>query len=82
MTVLLASDGAIELRGTCPSEDAEALLQSLLTSPGIVDLQHCESLHTAVVQVLLACRPRVRGSLPEGFLREFVQPLLLTSISR
>ena len=82
MTVLIANDGAIELRGHCPSEDAEILLQSLLATPGVVDVQGCESMHTAVVQVLLACKPGVRGSLPPGFLREHLQPLLLTSLTR
>jgi hypothetical protein len=55
MTVRTTDAELIALEGKCPSEEAEMLLQRLLSAPeAVVDLQHCESLHAAVIQVLLA----------------------------
>lgn len=46
------------LSGHCAVEEAEGLLSWLLDNPrGRINLRHCEHLHTAVLQVLLACRP-------------------------
>ncbi len=61
MSVLAPARDLIVLEGHCPSEDAEKLLQRLLASPvATVDLLSCESLHTAVIQVLLAAAPTIR----------------------
>src|ERR1700733_12505828 len=60
MTVRLTAQGEIVLEGTCSSEDAEVLLQSLTSTPTArVDLRACEFAHTAVIQVLLAAKPEL-----------------------
>lgn len=77
MTVRLAPDGTIELEGVCPIEDAEKLQQYLIRQPaGTVDWRACAAAHTAVVQVLLAAKPLLRGPPASGFLRDHVEPLL------
>lgn len=77
MTVAVSANGTIELTGACPVEDAEALLQCLLTTPaGAVDWSACESAHTAVIQVLLVAKAAPVGAPVSGFLRDIVAPLL------
>jgi len=77
MTVRVTGAGEVALVGACPSEDAEPLLQALLEHPeATVDLRGCDGAHTAVVQVLLAARPPVRGPAAGPFLRQWVEPLL------
>jgi hypothetical protein len=77
MSVRLANDGSIELSGHCPQEDAEELLRVILQNPGCaVDWRGCEEAHTAVIQVLMAARPTVRGSPAGSFLRTWIEPLV------
>ncbi|HSK38208.1 MAG TPA: hypothetical protein VK943_00425 [Arenibaculum sp.] len=76
MTVRIEA-GVAWLEGSCPVEEAEALLEVLLAHPGIpVDWSGCRHLHSALVQVLMAARPTLRG-MPEGpFLRRWIEPAL------
>jgi hypothetical protein len=75
MTVILAEPGVIALRDDCPADDAEALLRLLLgDAHAIVDWRGCESAHTAVVQVLVAARRKLRGPPRQGFLSTMVEP--------
>ncbi len=77
MSVALLASGVIELQGACTVEDAEALLQFLLDTPGAqVDWHNCESAHTAVVQVLLAANLVPLGPPASDFLKDKVAPLL------
>ncbi|MBE9607108.1 hypothetical protein IAI18_19760 [Acetobacteraceae bacterium H6797] len=67
----------IRLMGDCPAGDAETLLALLQQEPGLgVDVTEAGGLHTAVVQVLLALRPAVRGELRDPFLNHWIRPLL------
>ena len=76
MTIHL-SGTAIELEGICHSEDAEILLQHLLAEPtATVDWRACESAHTAVIQVLMAVKPKLLGPPAGGALGQWIQPLL------
>ena len=69
--------GVIVLSGDCPVEDAEVLVGLLARHPGLpVDVAGCGRVHTAVVQVLLAARPKLRGA-PASFFGDWVVPLLL-----
>jgi hypothetical protein len=78
MTVTVSSDGQIKLQGACTVEDAEALLQELLTAPTApVDWSACESAHSAVVQVLLVAKIIPVGTPLSAFLRDRVQSALL-----
>lgn len=73
-----SDDSAIVLSGDCPVEDAEPLLALLLDDAGRpVDLEQVTRLHTAVVQVLLAARPRLRGVPAGTFAATWLLPLLL-----
>jgi STAS domain-containing protein len=78
MSVNLKSQGVIELRGRCSADDAEVLQQHLLAMPGdaTVEWSHCEYLHSAVVQVLLAGEPLVRGTPKNKFLATHIAPIL------
>ncbi len=67
----------VHLSGHCRVEDAEALAALLQTSGSVsVDVSACDSLHAAVVQVLLAFRARVVGAPAEPFLRSHLVPAL------
>jgi hypothetical protein len=62
MPLDLSSD-RIALHGTCPIEEAEPLLEALRGSADrVVDLSGLERAHTAVLQVLMACRPVLSGA--------------------
>jgi hypothetical protein len=68
MTIRRGDDGVIVLAGECPVEDAETLLQQLQAQPaGPVDWSACTRLHTAVLQVLLAAAPPIRGECGDAF---------------
>ena len=77
MTIEVIANGDIRIVGECPIEDAELLLQQLSTdSEAVVDWRRCRSIHTAVLQVLLAARPKMVDPPDDDFLRAFLQPLL------
>jgi hypothetical protein len=82
MTVLLSAQGLLVLEGSCPVEDAEALLQHLASTPtATVDLRGCESAHSAVIQVLMAAKPKLLGPPPYNPMWSWVYPALETHIS-
>lgn len=67
----------IQLLGDCPVGDAEPLLALLQEAPGrAVDLTKAGTLHTAVVQVLLALRPEILGRSSDPFIDRWIAPLL------
>jgi hypothetical protein len=77
MTVRAGGDGLIELVGTCAGTDAEPLLQLLLATPeATVDWRDCQGAHTAVVQVLLAAKPRLLGPAADARLQEWAAPAI------
>ncbi|MGB6487521.1 MAG: hypothetical protein WBE91_11605 [Steroidobacteraceae bacterium] len=77
MTVRAGAGGCIELVGDCPSGDAEPLLQLLLADPGAtVDWRECRGAHTAVVQVLVAAKAKLRGPPADARLRDWVAPAI------
>jgi hypothetical protein len=77
MTVRIGADGAIELCGKCPSEDAETLLQHLAgTARRTVDWRQCDQAHAAVVQVLMAADVDLRGPPRGEFLHKMVEPAI------
>ena len=80
MTVLKSSAGMLFLEGECPSDDAEPLLQHLAQDPAAtVDLRNCELAHTAVIQVLLAARPKLNGPpASDTALWRFAYPALIS----
>jgi len=72
MTVRLV-DEVIHLEGTCLVEEAEALLALVQAGPDRpVDLASCRHLHGAVLQVLLAFRPRIQGHSEDPFIRDWI----------
>jgi hypothetical protein len=81
MTVQMSTDGVILLEGTCPSEDAEAVLRYLSSHPtASIDWRACESAHTAVIQALMASRAKLLGPPCGKALRQWVAPALAGSL--
>jgi hypothetical protein len=77
MSVRLDGD-VIILEGSCRVEDAEPLLGWLQADRGrMVDLAGAEHLHAAVLQVLMALRPTIRGTAGDAFLQHWIAPALV-----
>ena len=78
MTVRIVASGAVELLGDCSEEDAEPLLQFLLSAPPevTVDWRGCRRAHAAIVQVLMAARPRLLGPPADAGLSAWVEPAI------
>jgi hypothetical protein len=77
MTVETGEDGAVALVGVCASEDADLLLQRLIADRGaVVDWRRCESMHTAVLQVLVASKAELLGPPTGPFLIDMLEPVL------
>jgi hypothetical protein len=77
MTVRASDDGVILLEGSCPSEDAEVLLQQLIAAPAAtVDISRCDFAHAAVIQVLMATKPKLLGPAGDHPMWNWVHPLL------
>lgn len=82
MTLRVLSAELVELSGQCGVEDAEALQRALLASPGsVIQWSGCDNLHAAVLQILLAAKPLVRGVPANPFLSTHIAPLLRVSAS-
>jgi hypothetical protein len=76
MSVRLDGD-VVVLEGSCRVEDAEPLLAWLQADRSrTVDVTKAEHLHAAVLQVLMALRPDVRGTAGDAFLRDWITPAL------
>ncbi|MBD8907074.1 hypothetical protein [Methylorubrum zatmanii] len=55
-------DDCLLLHGHCPIEEGEPLLDALRgTACPVVDLSGLEQAHTAILQVLMATAPAIRG---------------------
>jgi hypothetical protein len=66
----------VHLDGHCPAEEALPLQEFLLAMPvARIDMAACESLHTALLQVLLAARAPVLAGPPSSVLRRCVDAL-------
>ncbi|MBP2314266.1 hypothetical protein [Azospirillum soli] len=87
--MIRVNNGVIHLEGHCPVEDAEPLLEALQAGgDAALELGGCGSVHTAVLQLLLASRTRVltppadallarllrNGRAPDGTAPEEVNP--------
>jgi hypothetical protein len=82
MTVRVAAGGCIELVGACPGADAEPLLQLLLADlQATVDWRACLGAHAAVVQVLMAVKPKLLGPPADARLRDWVAPVVVEEFS-
>jgi hypothetical protein len=77
MSVIL--DGNIvRLHGDCPVEDAETVMRLLQSAVDpVVSLAEVRVLHTAVLQVLLALRPKLVGPVRDPFISRWLAPLLM-----
>ena len=65
----------IKLEGHIGAEAAEGVSEWLRAHPkGQVDLHGCESVHTAVLQTLLALRPRIKRVPADALLARVVSP--------
>lgn len=67
----------IHLEGRCRLEEAEQLLALFVQNPDHrVAIGASTSLHTAIVQILLAAKPMVLGRPANSFLSRFLSPVL------
>jgi hypothetical protein len=83
MTVTRAEDGTIFLTGRCPVEDAETFVRLLSLDPSAtVDWRECDHAHTAVIQLLLASRPILRGPPAAELLKKWIEPALIRGGAR
>jgi len=81
MSVRIANQ-IIVLEGRCRIEEAEMLLGYLLEDGDrLVDLSGCETMHSAVVQILMAAKPVISGRPIDPFLCAHILPLLETERS-
>ena len=71
------ADGAVvRLEGDCHVEDAETLA-ALLAAPGAtVSVDGCSRIHAAVLQALIALKPRIEGRFADEALERRLGPLL------
>ena len=75
-------DNVIFLEGPCRVEDAEPLLGWLQADRSrVVDMTEAEHLHTAVLQILMALAPPIRGAGKNSFIRDWISPWLITTSS-
>jgi len=71
-----------DLTGHCAPEEADGLLDWLqLTAGAAIRLTDCESLHTALLQVLLALRPEIRELPADPALRRWLGQFVPVSVS-
>jgi hypothetical protein len=70
-------EGALaRLSGAVAIEEAEALAEWLRVTPdAALDLSACETLHSAVLQVLLAAAPRCTAPPADPWLAALLSPL-------
>ena len=77
MSVRLDDQQVIRLEGLCPLDDVDPLLQLLLTHrDASIDWSGCDSVHTAVLQLLAICRRPIIGPPRDSFLARYVEPAL------
>ena len=68
----------VRLYGDCPVEDAETVMRLLQAAVDPdVSLADVRILHTAVLQVLLALRPKLVGPVRDPFISRWLVPLLM-----
>jgi hypothetical protein len=81
LTAVLHDASTIRLFGVCSAQDAEILLQLLLTHPAAeIDWRDCESAHAAVIQVLLVAGRARGGGPPRGaLLSRLVAPAIASN---
>jgi hypothetical protein len=73
MSVTRSDNGTIVLAGSCGVEEAEPLLQMLVATPeASVDWGLCTHLHTAVIQVVLAAKPKLTGPCGDAWVEEWL----------
>jgi hypothetical protein len=74
MSVVVSGD-IIRISGNASVADAEPILAALHQDPSRrIDLREAGHLHSAVVQILLAVRPRITGGPSYPFFSAYVLP--------
>jgi len=72
----------IVLEGPCRVEDAEPLLGWLQADRSrVVDVTDAEHLHAAIVQILMALGPTLKGAGKDAFIRDWIAPALMVANS-
>lgn len=77
MSVEIVGD-IVRIVGDAPVGDAEPLLAALHDDPARhIDLGEAAHLHSAVIQIMLALRPRIVGSPAYPFFSDSILPRLI-----
>jgi hypothetical protein len=74
MSIQIEND-VIRLQGACLVEDAEALLLALQDGCRQIDIGSATRLHLAIVQLLIAFRPKVLAMPDNSFIKLHLLPL-------
>ncbi len=75
---LVFTESRVRFEAVCTVEDALPLLEFLKVSAAPeIDLSACTHLHTALLQLLLAARPRLASPPADPTLARWVAPLLI-----
>lgn len=63
--------------GICSIEEAESFLEWLLvTEESEIDLSQCEHIHTAILQAILAVKPKIKGNFQNPSLASWLNVTL------
>ncbi len=77
MSVRRDDTETIVLEGNCPVEDAEPLLQMLQATPAAAcDWTRCSHVHTAVIQIVLAARPKLIGPCGDPWIDQWITAIV------
>jgi hypothetical protein len=76
MTIRIEDD-VVRIEGAAQVADAEPLLSALLDDPTrSVDLTASTRVHSAIIQILVALRPRIIGAPADRFQNGYIAALL------
>ena len=73
----------VHFEGSCAPEEADALLEWLRCTPApAADLSACDDLHTALAQLLLAARVRLRAPPLDAVLASCLGDMRFNEVTR
>lgn len=72
-------DQEVSLDGVCTVEEAETLFSWTQEHPdAAINLAGCDHVHTAVLQVLMAVRPKISAGPTNPAVRDWLMPIIGT----
>lgn len=72
--MIRVNEAMVVLEGHCPIEEAETLLEAVQSGGAQgIDVSACRSMHTAILQILLAARLPLHGRVEDAYWQEFLE---------